>query len=76
MLDKNASDKTVLSEQFNAVLMSFIHDIKNSLLISLSSLETLYYSLEAFDTELKENVSLIQYELQRMYWSSPTGHFF
>ncbi|NOQ79859.1 MAG: sensor histidine kinase [Gammaproteobacteria bacterium] len=66
MPDKDASDKIASSEQFNAVLMSFIHDIKNSLLISLSSLETLYYSLETFKPELKDNVYRIQYELQRI----------
>ncbi|MCN4144761.1 MAG: hypothetical protein LC437_06840 [Thiohalomonas sp.] len=57
MPDKDASDKIASSEQFNAVLMSFIHDIKNSFLISLSSLET-------FKPELKDNVYRIQYELQ------------
>jgi len=62
----NTADKTISSEQFNAVLMSFIHDIKNSLLISLGSLEALYYSLETLNPELKESVSLIQYELQRI----------
>ncbi|MCU7938070.1 MAG: HAMP domain-containing histidine kinase [gamma proteobacterium symbiont of Bathyaustriella thionipta] len=66
MSDINNSDKTESSEQFNAVLMSFIHDIKNSLLMSLSSLETLYNSLDSVKPELKENISLIQYELQRI----------
>lgn len=66
MSENITADQTISSEQINAVLMSFIHDIKNSLLISLGSLETLYYSLETLKPELKESVSLIQYELQRI----------
>lgn len=53
-------------EQFNAVLLSFIHDIKNSLLISLSSLETLYFTLENIAPEQKESIAQIQYELRRI----------
>lgn len=60
------SDTPIASEQFNAVLMSFIHDIKNSLLMSLSSLESLYNSLEKTDPSLQKNVSQIQYELHRI----------
>ncbi len=56
----------VSAEQLNAVLMSFIHDIKNSLLMSLASLEQLYCSLDNEQPELQQHVSLIQYELQRI----------
>ncbi|MDX2503744.1 MAG: HAMP domain-containing sensor histidine kinase [Gammaproteobacteria bacterium] len=53
-------------EQFNTVLMSFIHDIKNSLLMSLSSLEALYISLDNIPPEQKKNIAQIQYELHRI----------
>lgn len=66
MSDNTQTDKILSSEQFNAVLMSFIHDIKNSLLMSLTSLESLYYQLGEVEPELKENISLIQCELQRI----------
>jgi signal transduction histidine kinase len=54
------------SELFNDVLLSFIHDIKNSLLMSLSSLETLYFDLEETHPEQTENIGQIQYELRRI----------
>ena len=54
------------TEQFNAVLMSFIHDIKNSLLMSLSSLETLYYELDQLPDHQKQSLTTIQYELRRI----------
>lgn len=60
------SDNNLSSEQFNSVLMSFIHDIKNSLLISLNGLETLYENLDTVQPEQKESISLIQYELHRI----------
>lgn len=66
MPEKNPAEQSTSSEQLNTVLMSFIHDIKNSLLVSLNSLETLYQRLETLEPALKENVSLIQYELQRI----------
>ncbi|MCP3849954.1 MAG: HAMP domain-containing histidine kinase [Gammaproteobacteria bacterium] len=59
-------NQQLTSEQFNSVLMSFIHDIKNSLLMSLNSLESLYDSIESVQPEQKESVSLIQYELHRI----------
>ncbi len=60
------ADTVHSSEQFNAVLMSFIHDIKNSLLISLSGLEMLYHNLDSALPEQKESISTIQYELHRI----------
>lgn len=59
-----ASD--IKAEQFNAVLMSFIHDIKNSLLMSLSSLEALYAELEQLPKQQKQQLTTIQYELRRI----------
>ena len=59
-------DSTLSSEQFNAVLMSFIHDIKNSLLMSLNGLEVLYNNIETVQPEQTESISLIQYELHRI----------
>ncbi len=60
------SEEATTPEQFNTVLMSFIHDIKNSLLMSLSSLEALYIKLENIDPEQRENIAHIQYELHRI----------
>lgn len=60
------ADRSLPAEQFNAVLMSFIHDIKNSLLVSLSGLEVLYHELDSIKPEQKESISLIQYELHRI----------
>ncbi len=54
------------TEQFNAVLMFFIHDIKNSLLMSLSSLENLYYELDQLPDQQKQSLTTIQYELRRI----------
>ena len=54
------------TEQFNAVLMAFIHDIKNSLLMSLASLETLYYELDPLPAQQKQSLITIQYELRRI----------
>ena len=62
--EENAS--TLSPEQFNAVLMSFIHDIKNSLLMALGSLEALYYQLDELNPEHKNQLTLIQYELRRI----------
>lgn len=59
-------DNSLSSEQLNSVLMSFIHDIKNSLLMSLSGLETLYNNIDACQSDQKESISLIQYELHRI----------
>ena len=65
--DNSPEHKNSLSsEQLNSVLMSFIHDIKNSLLMSLSGLEELYDNLDARQSEQKESISLIQYELHRI----------
>lgn len=60
------TEKSLAPEQLNAVLMSFIHDIKNSLLMSLNGLDTLYYELDTQQTEQKQSISLIQYELHRI----------
>ena len=61
-----SNSQNLSSQQFNAVLMSFIHDIKNSLLMSLGSLESLYHELHELETEHKDQLSLIQYELRRI----------
>lgn len=65
-LNDNSKNKTLAPEQFSAVLMSFIHDIKNSLLMSLSSLESLYYQLENLHPDQKQPITQIQYELRRI----------
>ena len=60
------TQSTLTPEQFNAVLMSFIHDIKNSLLMALSSLEALYYQLDEMEPQHKNQLTIIQYELRRI----------
>lgn len=62
----NNNKNALTSEQFNSILMSFIHDIKNSLLMSLSSLESLYQQLDELQPEHKNQIALIQYELRRI----------
>ncbi|MCW8931790.1 MAG: HAMP domain-containing histidine kinase [Gammaproteobacteria bacterium] len=66
MNNNSESESELSSEQFNSILMSFIHDIKNSLLMSLSGLEALYENLEIVKPDQKENFALIQYELHRI----------
>jgi signal transduction histidine kinase len=53
-------------EQFSAVLMSFIHDVKNSLLFALGSLENLYLQLDDLNEEHQKQLALTQYELRRI----------
>ena len=54
-------------QQLNAVLMSFIHDIKNSLLVSLSGLDELYMTLENnVSPQQKESFNQIQFQLRRI----------
>lgn len=65
-MNNSDTGNELTSEQFNAVLMSFIHDIKNSLLMSLNGLETLYEHLDSIQPEQKESIALIQYELHRI----------
>ena len=63
---KEAAANIKQTEQLNAVLMSFIHDIKNSLLMSLSSLETLFSTIDNIKPEQKNNINQIQFELRRV----------
>lgn len=65
-MNSSEHNKTLSSEQFNAVLLSFIHDIKNSLLMSLNGLDILYNDLETSQPEQKDTISSIQYELHRI----------
>lgn len=64
--DKEVAASTRQTEQLNAVLMSFIHDIKNSLLMSLSSLETLFITIDNIKAEQKNSINQIQFELRRV----------
>ncbi len=65
-MSENNRHSALNAEQFNAVLMSFIHDIKNSLLMSLASLETLYEELDNLPDKQKSRLTTIQYELRRI----------
>jgi len=58
--------KNKQTEQLNTVLMSFIHDIKNSLLMSLSGLNSLYDALDNLLPEQQDSFNQIQYELHRI----------
>ncbi|MCU7834341.1 MAG: HAMP domain-containing histidine kinase [gamma proteobacterium symbiont of Taylorina sp.] len=60
------TSKDTQAEQLNAVLMSFIHDIKNSLLVSLSGLDSLYDAVDNLLPEQKNSFNQIQYELRRI----------
>jgi signal transduction histidine kinase len=58
--------KKIQAEQLNSVLMSFIHDIKNSLLVSLGSLDELYITMENLLPEQTESFNQIQHQLRRI----------
>ena len=64
---KSKKIKKNKKKQLNAVLMSFIHDIKNSLLISLTGLDELYTTLKnTASPQQKESFNQIQYQLRRI----------
>ena len=58
--------KSIQAEQLNAVLMSFIHDIKNSLLVSLGGLDELYTTMGSLSAEQKDAFNQIQHQLRRI----------
>ena len=65
-MNASSDDTQLLPEQFNMVMMSFIHDIKNSLLMSLGNLDALSEVIESEHPDHKEKIALTQYELRRI----------
>ncbi|MBE9526835.1 MAG: HAMP domain-containing histidine kinase [Proteobacteria bacterium] len=66
MPSKKPISSNIEPEQLNAVLMSFIHDIKNSLLVSLNGLDELYMAMERILPQQEDSFNQIQLQLRRI----------